>query len=212
MMNITSGHLHTTEVKLLHNLATEIEYLNDKPILCEIGSLYGKSTIAMASALNNGLLYTIDSNVCNEFLSNLKEANVKQKVFVIAKRSDDAVEMVPKAIQLLFIDGAHDYHSVTKDYLNYEGKIEFGGYLLFHDACWTTYQEPFLLIKDRVFRNKSYNLVSMVGNTMIFKKEPNKLGWFRKWIICFMCELVSGKKRGLFKKCISWVCFRLKWV
>lgn len=103
----------------------------------------------------------------------------------------------------------HEYDGVKADYKNYEGKIVEGGFLLFHDACWTGWADPFRLIEDEVLNNRGYNFYAMVGNTMVFRKEQNTMNTIVKNILCALCEFASEGNRPFHKKAVSFVLFRL---
>ena len=223
------GMLHPREGYFLNRLAEKVVRENgDRAVLCEIGSFCGKSTVAIGKALahcNAGILYAVDwhegspsfkgfgtkdyRSTYTELLGNLEEAGVKERVRVVKKRSEAAVHDVPGELHFLWIDGLHSYDGVKADFDNYQGKLVPGGFLLFHDACWTEWQEPFRFIKDEVLQNQEYNLYAMVGNTLIFRKENNTLRHYLRKILCGLCEFVSGDNRPLHKKAVSFILFRL---
>ena len=53
--------------------------------------------------------------------------------FFIHGDADVFAELWNRPIDLLFIDGHHDYESVRRNTLNWEDKISSGGTILFHD-------------------------------------------------------------------------------
>lgn len=223
------GYLGKEECVFLSRLTRRIvRQFEKKAVFCEIGSFYGKSTICIANVLrqeDKGLLYAIDwhfgsvefkksGDPCDgssyeEYLKNLKEFGVEEKIVTIKEKSDKAPHLVPNNIHLLWIDGAHDYESVRSDYENYQAKIAEGGFLLFHDACWTRWAEPFQFIKDYVLDSDDYNLYAFLGNTMVFKKEKNKTPKILRYILRCLCSFVNGEKRSLFRRIISHLCFRM---
>jgi len=147
------GMLDPRECVFLNRLAEKVVIeRGDKSVLCEIGSFCGKSTISIAKALvkhNAGILYAIDwhegspsfkgfgtkeyQSTYNEFINNLENFGVKEKVRVIKMRSEAAVHDVPDELNFLWIDGLHSYDGVKADFNNYSHKIVEGGYLLFHE-------------------------------------------------------------------------------
>jgi len=230
-LNKIRGMIDIKEGIFLNRLSDKtVKQFGKDTILCEIGSFCGKSTVAIAMALltdNNGKLYAIDwhqgslsrseqegktQNVLStfqEYKNNIEKFGVTDKIITIRKKSENSIEDIPKTIHFLFIDASHDYEHVKADYNNYSNKLVNGGYLLFHDACWTSYVGPFKVICESVLNNKSYNLYALIGNTMIFKKETNKTSQFIRSILRYLCESVSGEKRGLVKKIISFILFRI---
>ena len=223
------GMLHARECIFLNRLAEKVVVESkEAAILCEIGSFCGKSTISIAKALaehNAGILYAVDWHegspslpgfgtkdyqpTYNEYLDNIEKFGVSDRIRTIKKKSEDSVSDIPQQIHFLWIDGLHSYNGVKADYSNYEGKLIEGGFLLFHDACWTTWVSPFQFIKDEVLNNKNYNFYAVVGNTIIFKKEDNNIGNLKKGLLCALCKFVSGENCPWYKKIVSFILFRL---
>ena len=217
------GLLANDECLLLHRLAGDVvDRFGKDAVLCEIGSFHGKSTVAIATALKSsqgGHLYAIDwhqgsqdfpehqadvyQNNYAAYKENLRKYGVDQWVTSIKLKSQEACEQVPEKIHFLWIDGAHDYDSVKSDYENYQEKLVAGGYLLFHDASWTEFREPFELICDEVLYNENYNLYAIVENILVFKKERNKTQkLYLKWLQhAFL--FVAGSGRPFYKRVIS---------
>ncbi|MDD5013953.1 MAG: class I SAM-dependent methyltransferase [Atribacterota bacterium] len=230
-LNRIRGMLDIKEGIFLNRLAEKtVKRFGEDAILCEIGSFCGKSTVAIATALLKnkcGKLYAIDwhqgslshSNrehksknnlsTLEEFRTNIERFGVADKVITIKKKSQDSIEDVPEKIHFLFIDASHVYEDVKADYNNYQHKLVEGGYLLFHDACWTTHIGPLEVICESILDNKTYNLYALIGNTMIFRKEMNRISKFNRDALKYLCKLVSGEKRGFIKKVLSFILFRI---
>lgn len=223
------GFLDIEEIKFLNRLAKKtIDRFGKESIFCEIGSFCGKSTVSIASALrerNSGILYAIDwhqgslsmsgfgtneyKSTYEEFIDNLERFSVKDKARIIKNKSEDSVGAVPEKLHFLWIDGAHEYDAVKADFDNYSKKIVEGGYLLFHDACWTGWSEPFKVIKQEVLDNPRYSLCACIGNTMVFKKIPNKLSERKRRLLSHVFSYTSGENRSLPQKILSYILFRL---
>lgn len=217
------GLLSNDECLLLHRLAGDtVARFGKDAVLCEIGSFHGKSTVSMATALKSsqgGHLYAIDwhqgsqdfpndktgdyQNNYAAYQENLRKFNVDQWVTSIKLKSQEAHDRVPEKIHLLWIDGAHDYDSVKSDYQNYQKKLVAGGYLLFHDASWTEFREPFELIRDEVLYNENYNLYAIVENILVFKKAKNKTRELYLKLLQNACLFVAGSARPFYKRVIS---------
>lgn len=223
------GKLNMRECVFLHKVAEKVvNEFGENSLLCEIGSFCGKSTISIASALvkrKTGILYAIDwhkgspefpgygtndfKSSFDEYITNLKRFKVSERVITIKTKSSEAINKVPDKIQFLWIDGSHSYQAVKADFENYHPKLVKEGYLLFHDACWTTWTEPFRLISERVLDNEDYNLYALIGNTMVFRKEKNKRSKFLKDCLRKFCVFVSGENRPLYKRSISYLLFKI---
>ena len=223
------GMLDIKEAKFLYNLAKEtVSVFGEKAVLCEIGSFCGKSAVSIGSALkeeDKGALYAIDwhqgsptlpgfgtpqyKSTYEEYVANLTNFGVIDKVVTIKKKSEDAVADIPAHIHFLWIDGLHEYAAVKADYKNYQHKLAQGGYLLFHDACWTDLTEPFQLISEEVLDNKDYNLYALIGHTIVFKKEKNTTPKWIRNLLRRLCVLVSGSERKIYKKGINFILYRI---
>lgn len=217
------GLLANDECLLLHRLAGDtIARFGKDAVLCEIGSFHGKSTVSIATALKSsqgGHLYAIDWHQGSQdfpgykadayqssyvaYQENLRKYDVEQWVTTIALKSQEAFDKVPGKIHFLWIDGAHDYGSVKSDYENYQKKLVAGGYLLFHDASWTEFREPFELIRDEVLYNENYNLYAVVENILVFKKESNKTRKLYLKSLQYACLFVAGPGRPFYKRVMS---------
>ena len=52
----------------------------------------------------------------DQFRANIEEAGITHLVKPLVKFSNDAIEDVPEPIDLIFIDGAHEYEAVLQDF------------------------------------------------------------------------------------------------
>jgi MMP 1-O-methyltransferase len=143
-----NGFLTDREGMLLYRYA---EKCQGQGVIVEIGSWQGLSTtwLAMGSLAGaGGKIYAIDPHTGSEehqvpgktvwtfenFCKNMKNAKIKDLVEPIVKYSFDAINDVAEPIELLFIDGAHDYENVKRDYDLWAPKVIDGGFVLFHDC------------------------------------------------------------------------------
>ena len=120
-------------------------------VIVEIGSWKGKSTICLAKGTKEGngaKIYAIDPHVGSsehhkmfgkvdtyqDFLQNINNAEVKEYIIAIRKKSEEASKDFNKAIGFLFIDGAHDFKSIKNDIKSWFLKVKDGGIIAFHDT------------------------------------------------------------------------------
>lgn len=228
-INRIRGFISIQEANFLYQLAHKtVRQFGDDSVLCEIGGFCGKSTVAIASALKEqgeGVLYSIDwhqgsesmpgygtpayKSTYEEFVDNLKKFAVTERVRIIKGRSENSVGAVPEKLHFLWIDGAHDFKAVKADLDNYAGKITEGGYLLFHDACWTSWRDPWKVIEEKVLDDPWYCFYACVGNTMIFRKTPNKLSEKKRRLLKRVLNYTSGENRSVPQKTLSFLLFRM---
>jgi len=119
--------------------------------IVEIGAWKGKSTIFLAKGSKAGdkvKVYSIDphtgasehkavdSNIWTypEFKTNIHALNVDDIITPIVKTSVDAEKEWDMPIELLFIDGAHEYDLVKQDFELWYPHVIKNGMVLMHDT------------------------------------------------------------------------------
>jgi predicted O-methyltransferase YrrM len=122
--------------------------------IVEIGSYRGRSTVVLARAMpESAELIAIDPHAGTDtaprwsklfaedgdadhrqFWTNLTRAGVAHRIRHIRARSADALNAVEGPIDVLYIDGAHQYRNVIADLDRWSGRLRSGGTLLVHDA------------------------------------------------------------------------------
>ena len=125
--------------------------LNKNEIAVEIGSWKGKSTIWLAAGSKKGnraMIYAVDTFTgssehqkpgkiiwnFDEFKLNIKKAGVDDIIRPIVNTSKKAAEEWKLPIKFLFIDGAHEYEFVEKDFSLWSPYVVDGGIIAFHDT------------------------------------------------------------------------------
>ena len=77
----------------------------------------------------------IASQTINRFKINNPEFNDGRSTIVNGSSFDiNNVAKVPKEIDFLFIDGAHEYEAVRRDFSNYFKSVKKNGIIAFHDT------------------------------------------------------------------------------
>ena len=144
------GFLNNKEGSLLYDLAKDVK---GKGVILEIGSFKGKSTIWLSKGSEQGnriAVYAVDHHTgspehrkgkdelwtFDEFKRNIGDAGVSDLVTPIVRTSVEAASSFEEPIELLFIDGGHDYDSVKSDYHAWSSKVVEGGIIAFHDSEW----------------------------------------------------------------------------
>lgn len=121
----------------------EAHRLGPGAAVVEIGSHQGRSTVVLASALRTGRLTALDSFADGHRYGgaatrgaldrNLTDSGVAHLVDVVPRRSQDARRSWSGRIDLLWIDGKHDYWTCSDD-LRWSEWMPPGARVLVHDA------------------------------------------------------------------------------
>ena len=120
------------------------ESLPDGGAVVEIGSHQGRSTLVLAAGLpRGGRLVAVDPfdpgwryggpSTRDRLLAHLEAGGVADRVEVVADTSRAARTAYDGPVDLLYIDGKHDYWTVCDD-LRWADRVPDGGVLLVHDA------------------------------------------------------------------------------
>lgn len=141
-----TGFLLPDEARLLYQLASETP---TGGVICEIGSYQGKSTIALglgAQIAGAGVWAIDDHSGYQErsgtvfgmqnhagLIRNLSAFHLGDTVRVVALASYHAVRGWYFPIDLLFIDGQHDYESVKRDFDQWSSFVR--GKIALHDTA-----------------------------------------------------------------------------
>jgi predicted O-methyltransferase YrrM len=113
------------------------------PVVVEIGSHHGRSTVVLASARADVRVTAVDPFVTARLFAgpevqkslqhNLRRLGVDRRVVVLATTSRAARADWSGPVDVLYIDGKHDYWSVSDD-LKWAEHVRSGSPVLVHDA------------------------------------------------------------------------------
>lgn len=181
-INKVGGWLSLGQAKVLERLARG-------QVVMEIGSYFGKSTIAMAPAAKK--LICIDyflTKVLKGHFAHLKdktgrliipskkpdtrnifERNVepwRHKIEIYEMNSLDAVKLTWEPVGLLFIDGGHDYATVLSD-CGFLRWVVVGGHVAFHDV---KHKDIARAIKQEVSNNLEWKKVQGASNLAVYRR------------------------------------------
>lgn len=175
------GWLTDREGELLYNLAKNCI---GKGVIVEIGSWKGKSTICLAKgskAGNKVKIYAIDPHTgssehkkrysrvwtLEEFKKNIKNAKVHDIITSIVKTSEEAAKNFVKPVELIFIDGAHEYELVKLDFELWFPKLINGGIMAFHDTGWPG---PKKVVEEFVYQSKFFRNIKCIDSITFAEK------------------------------------------
>ena len=183
------GWLADIEGKQLYHLAKACE---GKGVIVEIGSWQGKSTVWLgkgAQAGHHPSIYAIDPHqgnvIMNEsnptmstldtFNNNIRQAGLEQLVTPVVKTSVEAAKDFDRPIELIFIDGLHEYEHVKTDFEAWFPKVILGGIMAFHDTVGKA-PGPRKLVDRYVYRSHSFKNVRFTGS-ITFAEKTTQNSW-----------------------------------
>ncbi len=166
------GWLTDEEGEALYELA---KGCSGRGVIVEIGSWKGKSTICLGlgSQAGSGVrIFAVDPHAdyrFGDFKENVERAGIAELVTPIASLSQPAADDFDEAIELLFVDGSHEYDLVLEDFEKWVPKVLDGGHVAFHDTTWTA--GPRKVVGQAVYRSRSFKDARfVVGSTTVARK------------------------------------------
>jgi predicted O-methyltransferase YrrM len=171
------GWLTDDEGEALYELARAC---TGKGVIVEIGSFKGKSTVCLGLGSQAGAsvpIYAVDPHQERfpEFKTNVQRAGIDELIRPVPSLSQAAAEEFHEPIELLFVDGSHEYELVLEDFEKWVPKVVDGGWVAFHDTTWTA--GPRKVVGHAVYRSRRFkDLKFVIGSTTIARKvERNSL-------------------------------------
>jgi predicted O-methyltransferase YrrM len=169
------GWLSKTEGRLLYRLAKKCR---GRGVIVEIGSWKGKSTIWLAhgSRASSGVkVHAVDPHTgspehqdivpvstFDEFRQNIAQANVDDLVVPHVAFSEECAKTFDQPVELIFIDGLHEWEGVKADFDSWAPKVIEGGVMVFHDStCWDGVRR---LVIDYVYKSRHFRNVGFSGS------------------------------------------------
>lgn len=141
------GHVSPAEMELLYRLASQTA---PQGVIVEIGSFQGKSTVCLGLGAKeiSASVYAIDPHENEQvnpathygmenhaaLLKNLVDFEVADVVRVIALPSLSAIEVWTRAVDLLWIDGCHEYPAIFADLIEWSQFVPLNGKIAVHDS------------------------------------------------------------------------------
>jgi predicted O-methyltransferase YrrM len=205
------GFIMDEEAVLLYKLANKAK----KPII-EIGSWKGKSTICLAKGSQDGYqpkVYAIDPFTGSsehgrvwtypEFEKNISTAEIDNLVVSLIKTSAEAVKDWSEEIDLVWIDGAHEYDQVKSDFENWLPHLRKGGMVAMHDTKPGGKAGPYRVILENIVYSNKYKLkfLNFTKLTACFEKVSSVsifnrikfliLFYFRAFISLFHIQILK---------------------
>jgi hypothetical protein len=188
----------------------------------EIGSFRGRSAIVLAGAGVD--VVGIDPHAGSDrgpqeiaadadrgaadaaaFAENLARAGVADRVRHVRAFSSDALGLVPGAVDVLFVDGAHRFGPARADVVRWGARVPPGGRMLVHDA-WSSIGVTLALLTTTV-SSRRWRYAGRVGSLAEFERvsdvsvpgnalrQLRELGWFARNLV-LKGLIAVGLRRG----------------
>jgi predicted O-methyltransferase YrrM len=120
----------------------QLAHLTQGKLVLEIGSLYGRSTVAMARKARQ--LHSVDwhrgdkhagqRDSLHTFINNLNIHNVRHKVVIHVCKAEEMEEILaPGCFDFAFVDGLHTYEATRKFIQIAKKCVKPGGLIAVHD-------------------------------------------------------------------------------
>ena len=187
------GWLTDKEGKYLYNLAKSCA---GRGVIVEIGSWKGKSTIWLGTGSKKGgriKIYAVDPHTgfpehkndhasvstFPEFQRNLRNARVDDIVIPIVQTSAKAAKNFQYPVELIFIDGAHEYDLVRSDFDHWFPKVVNGGMMVFDDTTSAHWHGPKKVVEELVYKSRKFRNVRLVHKMTVAEKVEQNSAWDR---------------------------------
>jgi predicted O-methyltransferase YrrM len=157
------GWLTVEEGETLYRLA---KACTGRGVIVEIGSWRGKSTTCLGLGSKAGHqvpIYAVDphaEHTFDDFQRHMEEAGLTDLVTPVPGRSQQLAEGFDQPIELLFIDGAHQYELVQQDFDRWVPKVVEGGVVAMHDTTW--FEGPKRVADKEIFKSRRFKDVRYV--------------------------------------------------
>jgi len=185
------GWLTDKEGQLLYDLASKCR---GKGVIVEIGSWKGKSTIWLGRGSKRGLgtkVYAVDPHIgfpdveesygkiwtFDEFKLNVTTAAVGDVIVPIVKTSEEAARRFDQPVELIFIDGVHQYDYVKQDFNLWFPKVVQGGIMAFHDTTGGLGAKK--VVEELVYKSRSFRNIGLADSITFAEKVERNSMWDR---------------------------------
>jgi predicted O-methyltransferase YrrM len=169
------GWLTDEEGEALYELAKQC---TGRGAIVEIGSWKGKSTICLGLGSQAGSsvrIFAIDPHAdyrFGDFKANVERAGIADLVRPVASLSQAAADGFEESIELLFVDGTHQYDLVLEDFEKWVPKVVDGGWVAFHDTTWTA--GPRRVVGESIYRGHGFKDVRFVVGSLTVARRVAK--------------------------------------
>lgn len=131
--------------------------------ILEVGTASGSSAFILALASKPSCsVFTIDPVANPNFFRDREELGLKEKVQFFHSVSKEVIEKWDKEIDLLFIDGMHNYEGVTTDIEGFVKWLKKGGVVIIHD--YSMYRNTIGAAVDDAITKEQITKIDLIEN------------------------------------------------
>lgn len=206
------GWLHIDEAEMLYDVTSGCSRAGDAPVtVVEIGTLFGRSAIALASAVQSrpggGTVFAVDPHELGSeeiFRRNVSDRGLDEIIEPVLLRSDAARSIVSDgSVDVMFIDGAHDYDSVLKDLDDWLPAMADESVVALNDTHWPG---VYRAVRERMLGGAPFFNPRLVRSTLFFdirRNEPHTtadVSTRRRLVALLYVRLAAGRVRRFLPK------------
>lgn len=206
------GWLHFDEAEMLYDAVMQSSLPPDLPMtVVEIGTLFGRSAIALAVAVKSrpggGRVFAVDPHeLCSEeiFRKNVSDRELDDIIEPVLLRSDAARGIVTDdSVHVMFIDGAHDYESVLKDLDDWLPALADNSVVALNDTHWPGVHRA---VRERLLDGSPFYNPRLVRSTLFFDVRRSApytaadISARRRLIAALYVRLAAGRVRRVLPK------------
>lgn len=129
-MKTTETVSYNAEVDLVVALARVLR----PKVIVEVGVLYAETTVRLAEACPEAVVYGLELNIQPEARANIAASWAAERIELIEGDSRQTVNSLPDQIDFAYIDGNHAYEVAKADGSAIWAKMRAGGIIAFHDV------------------------------------------------------------------------------
>jgi hypothetical protein len=184
------GNLRRLESFFLYHTARSLEGRPElvhrtSSVVVEIGSNRGRSAVAIGLGLKHNArgrlrLFCVDPyfderighGLLEEFRGNISRAGVDHLITAVPSFSEDAARAWPKheTIEMLWIDGHHQYEYVRDDFLLWGRFLDARGIVAFHDWQFVGVREA---LTRHLFASDAFQDVCVMNYNLVAARKIN---------------------------------------
>ena len=148
-------------------------------VIVNIGVEYGRSMAAIiTNAFKSVSVIGVEIAPKDEFDENMRRTGLSGRYKLVTGDSKEVGRKWTTPIDMIFIDGAHEYENVKGDIEQWARHVKPGGFILFHDVACMSNKMPHPLHHEvsrainEWFAGKEHmwRIVNMADSVMVFKR------------------------------------------